>query len=452
MIAYPVVYEDTDFDSRLGLYQKWVHGNNSQRIEKLYSMSAFQAYTETTGYIIQPEYQKYAEYLVLSVNAILTNSSDWYVRLYIDESILNPDNADSSVWIQKLNVLQQLDRVQIICVRFPRYFDGGSHQGLLPVMFRYLTLFDANVGISLFRDIDNLWTEQHQYFIDQWIDQDTDICLYLNEDYKRQQAIGLTQNDVILEDKYYTTLLSGLWNIRNPTGGAYPVSIWQKIFGYIESYTAFAFDPIYADCKYYGTRFSYGFDELALTRAVLPVFIDMGLTFYTIPVKIYNLEYFNNLFENPALAKFLRRVADKQTLNTVQTIMINNYWSMFTENAGLSQYMLCIITNIYFGIMMGKSKYYNSEVLVNNIKTQIIPNPLLMAIGIFTFKNFKRYNWFPIAGKVGCGVDIVNNFLQNNTKISLEDWTANSDLSNFGNGTPVVPTPPNPPPTPYNKI
>ena len=451
MIEYPIQYEDSEFDSRLGLYQKWLHGDKTQKIKKLYSMSAFQAYTETTGYIIQPEYQKYAEYLVLSVNAILNNSTEWFVRVYIDESILNPDNKDRDVWIQKLNVLQQYNRVQIICVRFPRYFLNGSHQGLLPVMFRYLTMFDPNVSISLFRDIDNIWTEQHQYFIDQWVAKDTDICLYLNEDYKRQQAIGLTQNDVILENTFYTTLLSGLWNIRNPADGAYSITIWQKIFGYIESYTNFAFDPAYKNYKYYGTRFSYGFDELALTRAVIPIFINMGLTFYTIPVKIYNLDYFNSLFDNPVLGKFLKRVSTKATLDTIKTIMINNYWSMFTENAGLSQYILCIITNIYFGIIMNQSKFYSSEILSNNIKTQIIPNPLLMAIGIFTFKNFKRYNWFPIDGKITCGVDVVNKFLTTNQLITLEEWTANSDLSNFGNGTPIPPVidPPNPS-NPYN--
>jgi hypothetical protein len=341
------------------------------------------------------------------------------------------------VWAEKINALKQHDKVQIICVQFPRYYANGNHQGLLPVMFRYLTMFDPNVGISLFRDIDNIWTDQHQYFIDQWIERDTDVCLYLNENYKRQQVIGLTENDVILENKFYTTLLSGLWNIRNPPGGAFSVAIWQKIFGYIESYTAYAFNPEYMGYKYYGARFSYGFDEIALTRVVLPILIDAGATFYSIPVKIYDLDYFNNLFHTPVLAKFLKRVSDRETLDTVKTIMINNYWSMFTENAGLSQYILGIITNIYFGIIMNKSKYYSSETLINNIKNQIIPNPLLMSIGIFTFKNYKRYNWFPIEGKTTCGIDVVNKFLNTNARITLEEWTAGSDLSNFGNGTPA---------------
>jgi hypothetical protein len=447
-MEYPVAFTDREYNSRLGIYQKWMHGDKNKKIKKLYSMSAFQAYTETTGYAVQPVYHKYAEYLELSVDAIINNSSDWYVRIYMDESLLHPNNPDKNKWIEKLNLLQLQDRVQIICVKFPRYYSNGTHQGLLSVMFRYLTLFDPNVSISLFRDIDNIWTQQHQYFIDAWITKGTDICLYMNENYKRQQAIGLTHDDVILEDKFYSTLLSGLWNIKNPTNGAYPISIWQKIFAYIESYTGFVTDPKYIGYKYYGSRFAYGFDELALTRVVLPIFIQMGMTFYTIPIKIYDVDYLLNLFNNPVLSKFLKKISDADTLETVKTIIINNYWSMDTENAGLSQYMLCIITNIYFGIITNKSKFYSNNTFNNSLKNQIIPNPLLMAIGLFTFKNYQRYNWYPINGKSTCGADIVNNFLTTNKKITLEEWTANSDLSNSGNGTPVVLPPSNPPSNP----
>lgn len=436
-MEYPLEFYDAEYCPRLGLYQKWIHGNPNQRIEKLYSMSAFQCCTSDNGFVLQQDYQKYAEYLALSVQAIIDNSPQWYIRLYIDESILNPDNPESVIWIQKLELLKLQDRVQIICIKFPRYYVNGSHQGLLAVMFRYLTLFDPNVIISLFRDIDNIWTQQHQYFIDEWIDRGDDICLYLNNNYKRQQACSLTQNDVILEDKFYKTILSGLWNIRNPDG-AFPISIWQKIFAYIESYTDFVNNDEFIDYKFYQTRFVYGFDELALSRVVLPIFIQMGLSVYTIPIKIYDLDYFNNLFDTPVLHKFLGRVSDKQTLITIKKIMIDNYWSMFTENAGLSQYILGIITNIYFGIIMNKSKFYNNDYFINSLKNKIIPIPLLMSIGIFTFKNYVRYSWYPNdTGKIS-GSEIVDKFLNTNKRITLEEWTAGSDLSNNGNGTPPV--------------
>jgi len=200
--------------------------------------------------------------------------------------------------------------------------------------------------------------------------------------------------------------------------------VLQKVCAYIESYTDFVFNPEFKTYKYYGNRFIYGFDEIVLTRIAIPIFIQMGLKFHSIPIKIYDLIYFNNMFENPLVARFLRKLSDEETIKTIKNILIDDYWKMFTNNTGLSQYILCIITNIYFGIANGKSKFYNTNAFINSIRNKIIPNPLLMSIGIFTFKNFKKYNWFPIEEKRSCGADIVKKFLETNQKITIEEWTA----------------------------
>lgn len=435
----PIVYTENEYNPSLGLYQKWLHGNPEQQIEKMYSMSAFQFYTKKTGFVEQYEYQKYAHYLDVSIMSIINNTKEWYVRIYIDESVLSDSNPDSKIWKTKLEKFKTLSRVQIICVKFPRYYieESNNHQGLLAVMFRYLTLFDPNVSIVLFRDVDNVWTEQHHYFVDTWLERKDNVCLFLNEHYKRQQVSDLTPTDVILEDKYYITLLSGLWNIRKDFGFQFPYSMWQKIFAYIESYTDFVFNPDYKDYKFYGIRFEYGFDELALSRVVLPNFIEMGLTFYAIPIKIYDVEIFNNLFDNPLLKKFINNVAEPSTQEIVKKIMIENYWSMHTSNAGLSQYILCILTNIYFNIIVGKNKFYKSESFVNGLKDRVYTSPLLMSLGLFTFKNFEKYNWYNTDSKTG-GNEIVKKFTTTNKRITLEEFTAYSDLSNSGNG-PIIP-------------
>ncbi len=118
---------------------------------------------------------------------ILHGTKDFYVRIYIDESVLTEQNFDSKKWIAILQGFSIFEKVQIICVKMPRYFDekSKSHEGLLPVLFRYLTLFDPNVNIQLFRDIDNIWTTQHDYFVKEWLDRGDDICLFLNQNYKR---------------------------------------------------------------------------------------------------------------------------------------------------------------------------------------------------------------------------------------------------------------------------
>lgn len=435
MNEFPIAFNDDEFDVNLGVYQKWLHGDKNQQCEKIYCMSAFQPWDPVSGFVTA-KYQKYAEYLYLAVTAIHEQTSEWMVRIYIDESILNPANPDRKIWKKKFDLLLTLPRIQLICVKFPRYYlPANCHKELLAVLFRYLALFDPNVSICLFRDIDNVYTEQHNYFVNEWLKTEKDICFFMNSEYKRQQIKGLSPTgEIELEEKYYTTILSGLWNIRKPMGYAFPKSIWQKIFAFIEDYTDCTSRREYKDFKNYGVRFSYGFDEIALTRIAVPIFINMGLSIYTIPIKIYDVEFFKNMFENPVLIKCLRNISDKDTLEKIKDIMINKYWDMTSPTAGLAQYILCILANIYFGIITNQSKFYVNETLKNNIKNKVIPNTLLMSIGAFTFQNFNHYNWYPIAGRTICGSDVVKKFLATNKQISFDEWSAW--------GPPINPPPP----------
>jgi hypothetical protein len=443
-----VEYLESDYDPYLGLYKTWVQGDPTQQVECLYCMSAFQLYHKFEGYVHQSTYHKYAEYLRLSVDSIM-QSTDWYVRIYIDESVMTPLNPDSELWISILQGFQQYDHVQIICIKMPRYFneEHRHHQGLLAVLFRYLALFDKNTSIMLFRDIDNIWTEQHQYFVDEWLNRGDQVCLYLNQNYGRQEIMDLTETSVVLNPIFYKTILSGLWNYHKPLGDILQYTIWAKMFGYIESYTDFVFNAEYTDYVYYGVRFAYGFDELALTRVVIPIFIQNGCSFYAIPIKIYDRNYYQNMFAAPILKKFYKSLSDSDTLQMVEHIMDDNYWNMDFENSGLSQYIVCMLTNIFFRIITQQSKYYISASLINALKTQIYPTILLMGVGLFTFQNFDRYNWYPNKTSDG-GSSIVRKFIRKNQQLTLGDWTANSDMSNDGNGS-LIPSPP-PPPYYYN--
>lgn len=426
MNTFPLKFEEDEHNLHLGLYQKWLCGDKTQKIEKMYSLSAFQLYDKDTGFVQSQGYQKYASYLYLTVTAIIKNSPEWYIRIYIDESVLNPKNPDMPIWKQTLDLIMELPRIQIICVLMPRYYSvtNNCHKELLAVMFRYLCLFDPNTSIILFRDIDNIYTDQHQYFVDKWLERGDDLCLYMNDNYKRQQICGLTPDGLILEDKFYTVLLSGLCSIKKPLGEVISTVIWQKMFAYIEDYTEFTFNEEYKGYKYYGTRFIYGFDELALTRVLLPIFTQMGLSTYTICTKIYDFEFFTNMFDNPAVDKFMKNLADVETIQKIKQIIIYDYWNISGETSGLAQYMLCILTNIYFGIIMQKSPHYMNEAFISAIKHKIIPNTLLMAIGNFTFKNNHIYNWYSIDGKESCGADVVKKFLATNERITLDEWMA----------------------------
>jgi hypothetical protein len=438
-----MIYDQSEYDQKLGCFLKWIHGNPNEIVEKMYSMSVFHFYTELSGFTKHYTYQKYATYLRLSVESILEKTTDWKIRLYIDESILTEKNEESLVWKSLLEKFKISDRIQIICVKFPQYFfqDSNTHQGLLAVLFRYLALFDPNVGICLFRDIDNIWTEQHNYFVDKWINSNTDICLFLNSGYKRQQISDLTVNDVILEDTFYTTILSGLWNIRKKIGYIFPISIWQKMFAYTESYTDFVNNIDYINYKFYKVRFTYGFDELILTRITLPIFIDMGLTIYAIPIKIYNIDYFKNLF-NPSINKFLRTITSKSNTDLMLNIILTKYWDMNSHNAGLSQYLICLITNIYYKIIT-KQSFIKNEQLINTLKYSIYPVPLLMGIGLFTFKNYYKYEWYPNK-KLIAGTNIVDKFVINNERLSFEDLMAGGQYNPTDPTDPLDPIDPIP--------
>jgi len=438
MYEFPVSFYRNEYDRTLGLYQKWLHGDKTQQIEKLYSMSAFQSYDIVTeSFIKMDNYHKYAEYLYESVSSIIKSDIDeqYHVRIYIDESILNPLNQDKDLWVSKLDLICALPRIQIICIKFPLYYVNGYHKELLPVMFRYLTLFDENVSVALFRDIDNVYTPQHQYFIDNWLDRGDDICLYMNEFYKRQEVVGLSDTGVIHAEKYYNTILSGLWNIKKPMGTVFSKTLWQKMFAYIEEYTKPTSNIKYINNPRYGTKFAYGFDELTLTRVLMPIFIEIGLTIYAIPTRIWDTDFFTNLLENSVLRKFIPRLSNKDTIKCIKYILIEKYWDMTSENAGLAQYVLCILVNIYFKIIIKQSKYFTDITLINNIKNKILPNTVLMGIGLFTFKNYKKYS-------VANANKVVDKFMLTGEKITLNEWTSNSILGDDCPG-------PHPPPDHY---
>lgn len=430
----PIRFLESEYDKRLGVYQKWVSGDPTEKVERIYSMSAFQYYDRSKGFIIA-DYQKYAEYLLITVESIIQNTNDWYIRLYIDNSIIHQHNADRTPWIKTFNKLLGYSRVQIIAVKFPMYYlENGCHQELLPVMFRYLILFDPNVSIILFRDIDNVYTEQHQYFVDTWLERGEEMCFFMNDKYRRQQIGGLSETgEIMLEDIYYTTIFGGLWSIRKPLGSIFSITLWQKLFAYIDEYTKCTTITEYRHHRNYKIKFIYGFDELSLSRVAVPVFIAMGYKSYIIPTRIYDVAFIKNMFLNEKIQDVLLTVSTRNTLALVYDTVINNYWTMDGPIAGLAQYMLCILTNIYYGILTGKSVVHSGDDIKNIIKNDIMPSTLLMGIAIFTFRNHHKYNWYDPIDNDGsepthlCGHDIVKRYLETNQPLTFGDWSGNND-------------------------
>jgi hypothetical protein len=415
-----IEFLENEFDSRTGVYQKWIQGDPCQKIEKMFSMSVFHTYNRKDKYAKSFQYNKYAEYMKVSVLSIIENTTDWYVRIYYDESLFSDLNTERLVWKDKFQYFDN-PRIQLICIKFKRYYISPQHPhpGLLPVIFRYLPMFDPNTSIVLYRDVDNIWLDQHIYFTDKWIQSNKDICLFLNPNYKRREMCAFNKDEIITRGGPYVNLMSGIWNTRKKMGSIYPISIWYKLFAYIEQTTDFVFDETYKDSKYYKTRFLYGFEEIAISRIILPIFIDMGFEFYILPVKIYDTMYVKKLF-SPPLHNLLKDITDVD-INFIENTINNKYWDMFNNTCGLSQYILCIITNIYFELITKPNKY--DKDVIDYIKNVAYPNPFLISVGLFTFSNYKKYNWYSIKGiKTTGGVDLVRKFIDRGEKLTLDDF------------------------------
>lgn len=417
-----------EYHNELGCYIKWIHGSSDQSFPKIFCMSAFHLFTAETS-----TYNKYAEYMLLSIESIIENS-DWAVRLYIDESLFNAENKILDVWQTNLDKLVELERVQILVIRMPQYIINEKHIGLLPVIFRYLALFDETTMAMCFRDIDNVWTEQHTYFIAQWLNTDTDLMFFMNQDYSRQEVISIDQNGPILNNKHYTCILSGMWSVRKPQGFKFSSLIWQQMFAYNELYTDFVNDPEYESLPDYKNRFMYGFDELMLSRVMLPALLDFGLTVYAIPIKIWDVATISNLIDPPIVRKLLLSLCPTG-LPIIKQIIKDNYWHMSSPNAGLSQYLICFITNLYFQLIVKKPRKF-TETFLATLRDRIYPVPILMGLGLFTFHNYNRYIWYPKKNTNQLnGSDLLDKFLTDYEPLSIENLTFNSDLSNSGDGS-----------------
>ncbi len=438
-------YSAAEYNKSLGCYIKWVHGDPDQVIDRLYCMSAFHFFTRDTGFILNDKYKKYAEYLYVSVLSIVEHK-DSFVRVYFDDSVIAGANKERAVWQGIINKLK-IDNVQLVFIKMPRYYSAADqcHQGLLATLFRFLPVFDPAVRLCIFRDIDNIWTEQDDYFIDRWLNGATsgtaeDIFLFMNENYKRSEPNGLTRTDILMSAKQYNTILAGIWALkkRQPV---YDVQLWQRMFAYIETYSDVLCAPNYAGYRFYNVRFTYGCDELSLSRIFIPMVLAQGHRIFCLPIKIYDADSINSLFSNVPIGKFTKTLFGADANPTqLRDFTLGKYWNFMMSNAGLPQYIICLLSNIYFRIAARKSRVFKNEQIIAHIKDRVYPVPLLMGVGLFTFSNYKKYSWYT-SGNVKRGRDLVDDVVNNSLVPSLAEWTAGSDLSNNWEGVDT-PTPP----------
>lgn len=376
------------FHPEFGLSLEYLYGDPDQSIDRCICMSVFHLFIE--GHFVQHSvYYKYMQYLLLSVTSIHTNFPGWFTRIYLDDSVFAQRNIESGLWERVFAILKRYPKVQIIRVHCPGHFDEKtkSHKGLLATMFRFLVLFDPKVKYCLFRDIDNIWTTHDFYFVSEWIKSGSDGMLYLDLNYRKQEIQQLTATDVVRSGNDYLSIFAGIWGYHTPE--PLPVTLWHRMMFYAEHQSHFVHSSKYVTYKFYRIPFIYGFEELALSRILIPKLIQMNKSFYVVPIRIWNVEAFNALFDERVLSIHEAIGLSGEVRDQVRIIITDRYWDMTSSQSGLAQFLLCILTNLYQRIITGDTRFN----VYREILREIYPIPFMMSLGMFVFKNFLKYTW-----------------------------------------------------------
>ncbi len=377
----------------LNVSLKFIQGDPHMRLDKVVCMSAFHLFTEG-AYIKSATYSKYIQYLLQTVMSLYVNHRDWWVRLYIDDSVSSNKNPDAYAWDMVFDFFRRLPTVQIIRVRWEKHYDPmfKCHKGLLPAFFRYFALFDDAVGICIFRDIDNVWTEQDFYFTDKWISSGEDGFMYIDPSYQKREVSALTQDNVVYDGDAFLSILGGVWGYR-VNHNALNLGLWTEMVACMESSNSCVFEKKYKGFKHYQNRFIYGFEELVLSRILIPRLIMLGKSFKSVTICIWYPEGFSRLFDSRLKSLHDQIGLVGNVLTKVQSIVMENYWDMESNTTGLSQYLLCLITNIYFRIIVQDAPRFKGQLYLIPILKEVYPTPYLMSMGLFVFKNFLKYDW-----------------------------------------------------------
>lgn len=380
------------FKDLSGISQEFIQGDPNSPLDKVICMSAFHLFINGK-YVKHTLYYKYIQYLLLSITTLYETNPDWNIRLYIDNSIFASHNAESDQWKSIMNILKKIPTLQIVSVKWQKYYSNRyqCHQGLAAALFRYLALFDEHVDVCIFRDIDNIWTEQDFYFTERWIESGEDGFMYIDPMYKKREIVKLTEHDVIRGGEEYLSIFAGIWGYRLRFT---PLDIWRwhQMIHYITTSNSFVYNIEYKGFKFYRNPFIYGFEELALSRVFIPNLLMDGKSFKSVNIKVWQPDSFDKLFDDRLTILHDMIGLNANTKSYVRTIVMEKYWDMESSTSGLAQYLLCILSNIYFRIITEQSSRFEN-MRIEPLLKEIYPIPFLMGLGMFVFKNIIKYDW-----------------------------------------------------------
>lgn len=191
----------------------------------------------------------------------------WIIRLYYDDSLLNPREPR---WKKLLEKLSEYPNFQLVYTKCPFFYKDGFHQGFIPTLFRFLSMADTDASIVIFRDIDSIPLERDRVIMSRFMKSNKIIHKYCLHQYDRYGKYLMCLPEILQKDltgiDYF---LGGLFAVK-PSPVFQPVldDMYNTIKTDSNLFVACLQLPVSSD----NTLLTYGTDELVLNYSMYKYF------------------------------------------------------------------------------------------------------------------------------------------------------------------------------------
>ena len=257
---------------------------------KVYSVSIFRPKIRNKRFA---EYIKGLFNIIDTFTKIYLPEDGWILRIYTDQSLLSSNykyDDDSDVnswngktenyaWVDGISKIQERKNVQLVKYDFESFkdpTDSEYHIGYFGTVVRFMSMFDTDVELSVFRDINKIPTTYDKNIIDQWIQSGSLFHFYINSTYQPMHFIYYKQKlttYIKYRDSINTLsagLLAGFWSVRHISDNVLFDNIIENVKCECttdESFMQKCF-KIIGMRGYAGKKLQYGIDEIVLNNSI----------------------------------------------------------------------------------------------------------------------------------------------------------------------------------------
>ncbi len=329
----------------------------------------------------------------------------WILRVYIDDSLYSKDYIyddktgplneikkntfshnsegkqdlswygiyENEKWIQLIEILKKTKNVQIAKFNFEKFKDlehAEYHMGYFSSIARFLSIFDPDVEISVFRDVNKSITQKDKDSIDVFNKSDYLAHAYISNSYFPNHFRFMYDHKTYDKDTP-GTLLAGLWSCKHIDENS--SRLWDIIVRNLECESSSlkykveycyewvkprtqSEDIIYT--KQFRKRFSYGLDEIILN------------------IPIYNYIK-NKLFLQPLMdTQDTIRIIDKNPFDVKLAYKIKEKWIVSCiekQESVLAEYQDIFESSFYMYFRYNRRDRHNEDIRAISLFDSMLP-------------------------------------------------------------------------------